>query len=189
MPVVVADLSSVASIRAAADALTAQVEVGALVNNAGGWLPGEQFPDAEADTWMSAITLNLIAPMLLTQLLWPSLASVGGQVVKVGSSGGVEDDAYGSPEYGAAKAGIRRFTASLASRTDVRVMAVVPGWIGLDRAQEQWAALTAEHQLAVGLLIPPEDIASAVAALLDHGRPGQIIEMLRKGEQTTTAAS
>lgn len=96
VPVVVADLSSVAGIRVAADALTAQVEMGALVNNAGGWLPGEQFPDAEADTWLSAITLNLIAPMLLTQLLWPFLASVGGQVVNVGSSGGVDDDGYGT---------------------------------------------------------------------------------------------
>lgn len=142
VPVVVADLSSVEGIHAAADALTAQIEVGALVNNAGGWLPGEQFPEADADAWMSAITLNLVAPVLLTQLLWPSLAAVAGAVVNIGSSGGVGDDAYGSPEYGTAKAGIRRFTTSLASRTDVRVMAVVPGWIGLDRAHEQWAALT-----------------------------------------------
>ena len=87
---------------------------------------------------MSALTVNLVAPMLLTQLLWPSLAAGGGAVVNIGSSGGIGDDAYGSPEYGAANAGIRRFTASLSSRTDLRVMAVVPGWIGLERAHHEW---------------------------------------------------
>lgn len=70
----------------------------------------------------------------------PQLAAVRGAVVNIGSSGGIGDDAYGSPEYGAAKAGVRRFTASLSARHDVRVMAVVPGWIGLDRAHQEWGA-------------------------------------------------
>lgn len=125
--------------------------------------------------------------MLLTQLLWPTLAVVKGAVVNIGSSGSIGDDSYGSPEYGAAKAGIRRFTTSLASRAEVRVTAVVPGWIGLDRAQEQWAALSPGRQREVGPLIPPEDVASSVATLLDHGRPGEVIEMLHNGGQTTTA--
>lgn len=167
--------------------ISARTAVGALVNNAGGWLPGEQFPDADAEAWMSSLTLNLVAPMLLTQLLWPSLAALDGAVVNIGSSGGVGDDAYGSPEYGTANGGIRRFTTSLASRTDVRVMAVVPGWIGLDRAREQWTALPPEQQLAIGPLVPTEGIAGEVESLLARGRPGEVIEMLHKGERTTTA--
>ncbi len=89
---VVADLSGTEGVRAAADALTARGDVGALVNNAGGWLPGEQYPDAGAETWLSALTVNLIAPMLLTQLLWPSLADAAGAVVNIGSSGGIGDE-------------------------------------------------------------------------------------------------
>lgn len=141
VPAVVADLSTIAGIHSAADLLTERSEVGAVVNNAGGWLPGDQYPDVDPDTWLSAITLNLLAPMLLTQLLWPTLSAAAGAVVTIGSSGGVGDDPYGSPEYAAAKAGIHRFTASLGSRTDVRVMGIVPGWIGLDRAHHEWAAL------------------------------------------------
>ncbi len=135
---VVADLSTIAGIHSAADLLTARGDIGALINNAGGWLPGPQYPDSEPDTWLSAIALNLLVPTLLTQRLWPTLSAASGAVVNIGSSGGLGGDSYGSPEYGASKAGIRRFTASLGSRTDVRVMSVVLGWIGLDRAHHEW---------------------------------------------------
>ena len=189
VPTVAADLSTVAGIHSAADMLIERSDVGALVNNAGGWLPGDQYPDVDPDTWLSAITLNLVAPMLLTHLLWPILSAASGAVVSIGSSGGVGDDPYGSPEYGAAKAGIRRFTTSLGSRTDVRVMAVIPGWIGLDRAHQEWAALSPERQREVGPLIPPDAIARSVARLLDHGRPGEVVEMLHKVEESRTVAS
>ena len=116
----------------------------------------------------------------------PQLAAVRGAVVNIGSSGGIGDDAYGSPEYGAAKAGVRRFTASLSARHDVRVMAVVPGWIGLDRAHQEWGAWPAEQQREVGPLIPPEDIARVVVALLTHGRPGEVVEMLHAGTTPDT---
>lgn len=177
--VVAADLSTATGIHAVADRLAARAGLTGLVNNAGGWRPGDQYPDAAPDTWLAAITLNLLAPMLLTQLLWPTLSAGGaGAVVNVGSSAGVGDDAYGSPEYAAAKAGVHRFTTSLGSRSDVRVMGVVPGWIGLERAYAEWAALSPEQQRATGALIPPESIARTVADLLDHGRPGEVVPML-----------
>jgi NAD(P)-dependent dehydrogenase (short-subunit alcohol dehydrogenase family) len=111
------------------------------------------------------------------------LSAASGAVVNIGSSGGEGEDPYGSPEYAAAKAGIRRFTASLGARQDVRVMGVVPGWIGLDRAHREWTALTPDQQREIGPLIPPEAIANTVVSLLDHGRSGEIVEILRKDEQ------
>ena len=69
---------------------------------------------------------------------------------------------------------------------DVRVMAVIPGWIGLDRAHQEWAALSPERQREVGPLIPPDAIARSVARLLDHGRPGEVVEMLHKVEESRT---
>lgn len=142
--------------------------------------------NADSDTWLSAITLDLLAPMLLTQRLWPILSAVSGAVVNIVSSGGLGDGSYGSPEYGAAKAGIHRFTASLGARTDVRVMSVVPGWIGLDRARHEWAALVPGQQREIGSLVPPEDIANVIATLLEQGRPGEVVAMLHEGEQSST---
>ena len=179
--VIGADLSTIDGIHAAADALDGVPALMALVNNAGSWSTGAQYPDADPDAWIGALTLDLIAPMLLSQRLWPRLTAVGragGAVVNIGSSGGEGDDPYGSPEYGASKAGLRRFTSSLGDRADVRVMAVVPGWIGLDRAHRQFAALGPEQQRAAGPLIPPQAVADRVLHLLEHGRAGEIIELL-----------
>ena len=151
--------------------------VGILVNNAGAWTTGDQYPDAAPDAWWSAMTLNLLTPMLLTQSLWPTLASVGGAVVNVGSSGGSGDDAYGSPEYGAAKAGLRRLTTSLGGRSEVRVTAVVPGWIGLDRAVREWRALSPRARADAGGLVPPGRVVDAVLRLIERGRPGEVVEL------------
>lgn len=174
-----ADLSSIEGVRSAAGTLLARGDVTELVNNAGGWAPGDQYPDAGPDQWLSALTLNLTAPMLLTHLLWPMLATAAGAVVNIGSSGGLGDAAYGSPEYAAAKAGLHRFTTSLTGRGEVRVMAVVPGWIGLERAHQQWAALPEPERDDVGPLIPPRKIAATVCTLLESGRAGEVVEVLR----------
>jgi hypothetical protein len=34
-----------------------------LINNAGGWTPGEQYPAATAYAWAGTIRLNLLAPI------------------------------------------------------------------------------------------------------------------------------
>jgi NAD(P)-dependent dehydrogenase (short-subunit alcohol dehydrogenase family) len=185
--VIGADLSTIDGIHSAGDALDGVPDLTALVNNAGSWSIGTQYPDADPDDWLAALTLDLIAPMLLSQRLWPSLAAAGGAagdggaggaVVNIGSSAGEGDEPYGSPEYGAAKAGLRRFTSSLGDRADVRVMAVVPGWIGLDRAHRQFAALTPEQQRAAGRLVSPQEVADRVLHLLEHGHAGEIVDLL-----------
>ena len=127
---------------------------------------------------MSAMTLNLVAPMALTQRLWSALAHRSGAVINIGSSGGIGDESYGSPEYGAAKAGMRRFTASLGNREDVRVMAIVPGWIGLERARAEFAQLAISEQQRRGPLIPPTTVSDTVVRLLRRGRAGEVVELL-----------
>src|SRR3954447_9909495 len=74
-----------------------------LVNNAGGWLPGPQYP--QTVQWRRSINLNLVMPMLTAQLALPMMSGSGGGIVNVSSSGGIGNQSYGSPEYGAAKAG------------------------------------------------------------------------------------
>ncbi len=65
-------------------------------------------------------------------------------------------------------------------------MAVVPGWIGLDRAIREWEALSADRQREVGPLIPPDDIAEVVVALLEGGRPGEVVEMLHRSARRSS---
>lgn len=149
-----------------------------LVNNAGGWTPGEQWPAAAPEDWAATLELNLLAPMRLTQLvLDPMRALGGGAVVNISSSGGVGSQAYGSPEYGAAKAGLIRFTTSVAGLADshaVRVTCLVPAWIGLPRAHEQRSRMSAAERTAAGPLIPPADVAAAVLDLIHSGAGGAV---------------
>jgi NAD(P)-dependent dehydrogenase (short-subunit alcohol dehydrogenase family) len=153
-----------------------------LINNAGGWTPGAQFPAAPAEAWQATMTLNLLAPMLLTQLVLGHMRALGGgAVVNIASSAGVPDTAYGSPEYAAAKAGLIRFTSSVAgleATHGVRVTCVVPGWIGLPRAHVELAALPAAERAATPPLVEPADIVAQAVELIRSGRGGRVVRML-----------
>ena len=151
-----------------------------LVNNAGGWgTAGRQFPEASADEWGAVLDLNLRAPMALTQRCLVPMARAGaGAVINIASSAGWTHEPYASPEYGAAKAALIRFTTALGDlhkTSNVRANCVVPGWIGLDRAFVERAAMTPAQRATVPNLIPPEDVAATVERFVfDDTLSGQI---------------
>jgi 3-oxoacyl-[acyl-carrier protein] reductase len=151
-----------------------------LVNCAGAWSPDLQFPSGDA--WRGTLALDLETPMLATQLcLEPMRAGGGGAVVNVSSSAALGEAAYGSPEYAAAKAGLIRFTTSvsgLASTHGVRVSCVVPHWIGLPRAYDEWASLTADERAATGGIVPAQEVVDTVLGLAeDPTSAGRVVEL------------
>ncbi|HEX4059728.1 MAG TPA: SDR family NAD(P)-dependent oxidoreductase [Streptosporangiaceae bacterium] len=152
-----------------------------LVNNAGGWGAAErQFPEATVPEWGAVLDLNLRAPMRLTQRFLAPMAQAGaGGVINISSSAGRGDQPYASPEYGAAKAGLIRFTTSLGGlgkTMGVRVNCIVPDWIGLDRARAELAAMTPERRAAMPPLIPPQTVADAVVMLIrDDSLSGRVM--------------
>jgi 3-oxoacyl-[acyl-carrier protein] reductase len=87
--------------------------------------------------------------------------------------------AYGSPEYGAAKAGLIRFTSCVADWADfhrIRVNCVVPHWIGLDRARREFEQLTDQEKQNSGGLVDPDLVADTVLTLaLDGESVGRIV--------------
>jgi NAD(P)-dependent dehydrogenase (short-subunit alcohol dehydrogenase family) len=139
-----------------------------LVNNAGGWIPGAQFPDAPFERWSRGLDLNLRGPMLATQLaIEPMRRAGGGAVVNIASSAGNESTPYASPEYGAAKAGLIRFTTALGDLEGVRVSCVVPNWILTDRARGELAAMTPEERERAPGTIPLDVVCDAVVELIE----------------------
>ena len=180
-----ADLRHTASVEAVMQVAPAAGTPRVLVNNAGGWSPDEQFPDASPEDWSRTLMLNLESPMRLTQRVLPLMAAVGGgAVVNVASSAGTGTDAYGSPEYAVAKAGLIRLTTSLAdleATHGVRVCCVVPGWIGLPRAHAEVAKLSRERRRALTPLVPPERVVGELVSLLRSG-PGGTVAHLPGGE-------
>ena len=81
-----------------------------------------------------------------------------------------------SPEYGAAKAGLIRFTATLGNLSGVRVNCVAPGWIATDRAESERARMTPAERAAAPTPIPLETVADAVVELIrDDNRSGELV--------------
>jgi len=153
-----------------------------LVNNAGGWLPGPQYPGSAE--WRRSIDLNLVMPMLAAQLAVPLMRGSGGSIVNISSSGGLGPQPYGSPEYGAAKAGLIRFTTCVADWVDqhqIRVNCVVPHWIGLERAKQQFEALSDEGKQASGGLVDPGLVATTVVTLALDGESAGRVVVVRAG--------
>jgi 3-oxoacyl-[acyl-carrier protein] reductase len=149
-----------------------------LINNAGGWSVGEQYPAATPDAWGATLDRNLRAPMLLSQLCLEPMARLGGgAILNIASSAALGAETYASPEYGATKAALIRFTSSLGdleATHQVRMMCIVPGWIGLERAHAELADRPAE----LAQLVPPEEIVRVGLGLLRDGRSGAIVEIL-----------
>jgi NAD(P)-dependent dehydrogenase (short-subunit alcohol dehydrogenase family) len=175
----VCDDRGIEAIAATAAALGGGLHI--LVNNAGGWgTTDRQYPEATPAEWGAVLDLNLRAPMRLTQrLLAPMTQAGAGVVVNISSSAGRGDRPYASPEYGAAKAGLIRFTTALGGlhkTMGVRVNCIVPDWIGLDRAHAELARMPASQRAAMPPLIPPATVAEAVVTFVrDDTLSGRVV--------------
>jgi NAD(P)-dependent dehydrogenase (short-subunit alcohol dehydrogenase family) len=166
-----ADMTDPGDVRHLIDAAEPQI----LVNNAGGGghIP-PHFPAATAEQWGAMLDLNLRGPMLATQIALEHMRQAGaGAIVNVASTAGLGLEPYQSPEYGAAKAGLIRFTTALGDLGDVRVNCIVPDWIATER-------LTDEERASKPPPIPLGDVAAAVLELIrDDTLAGRALVMWR----------
>ncbi|GAB2599900.1 SDR family NAD(P)-dependent oxidoreductase [Kribbella endophytica] len=155
-----------------------------LVNNAGGGAVLRPcFPDADAARWSASLDLNLRAPMLATQLVLDHMRQAGGgAVVNVGSTAGRGLGPHVSPEYSASKAGLIRFTATLAPLRDthrVRVNCVVPDWVATERGIAEREALPVEDRGPEQ--IPLRTLTDAVVRLIeDDTLAGRVLLLERE---------
>jgi 3-oxoacyl-[acyl-carrier protein] reductase len=109
----------------------------------------------------------------------------GGVVVNIASTAGLGSDSYASHDYGAAKAGLIRFTTSLGDlkdRMSVRVNCIVPDWIATDRAHGELERMTAAERKESGPLVPMADVAAAVIAFVGDERMAGRVVVLRGGK-------
>ena len=151
-----------------------------LVNNAG-WTDPPHFPEGSPAHWGATLDLNLRGPMLATQLAIRSMKRIGGgAVVNISSVAGLGFRPHDSPEYAAAKAGLIRFTATLAplrERLNVRVNCVVPHWIATEHVKAAIAEMIPEERARVPeRLNDPEEIADAVIEFIrDDDLAGRVM--------------
>jgi NAD(P)-dependent dehydrogenase (short-subunit alcohol dehydrogenase family) len=134
-----------------------------LVNNASDLGPSPLPPlaDYPIDALRGVYETDVVAPLVLTQLLLPHLRATSGIVLNISSDAAVEPyPGWGG--YGSAKAALDQLSAVLgAEESDVRVYAVDPGDMRTDMHQ---AAFPGED---ISDRPEPETVVPALLRLLD----------------------
>jgi NAD(P)-dependent dehydrogenase (short-subunit alcohol dehydrogenase family) len=168
----------------------AEAEFGSLdvlVNNAGG-VTEPYFPQSEPKQWWGAVALSLRGTMLGIHFGIRAMQKRGGgAIVNISSMGGVGFQPYDKPEYGAAKAGVMRLTASLATLEEqmgVRVNCICPGWVDTPASRESCARMTPEERrkLVPPVLLQPEEIAGAVIMFVENDSMAGRVMIWQEGE-------
>lgn len=100
-----------------------------LVNNAG-IAPAGKFADQDPEVWKDAMTVNVLAPMMLAQAAGVRMIEQGGgRIVNVASTTGVRGKPFLVP-YSTSKGAVVRFTEALAAEwaaKNVQVNCIAPG--------------------------------------------------------------
>lgn len=150
-----------------------------LVNNAGISLivPAEETSAAQ---WQRVMDVNLFGPFLLCKYLGAQmLAARSGSIVNVASVAGLAAVSHRSA-YNTSKHGLIGYTKTLAAEwggRGVRVNAVCPGWIKTemdvaDQSSGAYSDADIVNRVPMARFARPEDIAAAIAFLLDSERGG-----------------
>lgn len=166
MEYIAADVQDPGSAKAAMDhVLNKSGRLDLLVNNAGGGPPADAATASPRFT-EAIIRLNLLAPLLTSQLAYESLKAAKGSIINIASVSAIRPSP-GTMAYGAAKAGLLNATTSLAQEwgPDIRVNAIVAGLIKTEAAAEHYGGTTGMARLEAKLpgkrMGRPEDIANA----------------------------
>jgi len=173
----------------------AQREFGALsyvVNTAGPCLTGDPLAH-----WQRIVAANLQGTMHMTRHAIEAMKGRGGSIVNVAADAGLGFGAADQPAYGAAKAGVMRFTAALGFLQPdfgIRVNCIVPDFIATEYRLASLEGLGATERAARGIpesITTPGQFAAAVIELAGREdcagrvvlcRSGQALELIEFGD-------
>lgn len=150
----------------------------ALVNNGGIIEPISKVAEVDIAAWQRNLAVNVLGPLMLSQLCLPYLRASRGCIVNI-SSGSTTRAMPGWTAYSSAKAAINQLSRSLAAEEpQVTVLAVRPGIVDTAMqeeirktgrpamAEEDYGRLLGMYQQ--GKLLPPELPGRAIACMALH---------------------
>lgn len=132
-----------------------------LINNAG-WGKHSPVIKTRVEDWDQTFRVNLRAPMVLSQLVLPTLmGKKAGAIINIGSIAGKAGQAD-TAAYSASKAGLIAFSESLYEEVreyGIKVAVILPGFVDTP-------LIPPNRKLDRSKMIRPEDIARAVFFVL-----------------------
>lgn len=150
-----------------------------LVNNAG---LGKKAPviKAKVKDWDRTFQVNLRAPMVLSQLVLPTLIAKGeGAIINIGSISGKMGQANSSA-YSASKFGLIGFTQSLYEEVrehGIKVTVILPGFVDTE-------LIPPTNKLDRSKMISPKDVAQAVLFVLTSSPTSCPVELTMRPQRS-----
>jgi len=136
------DVTDIAALQAAIEqSAKAHGDVGVLVNNAA-WDNRHTLDGLGVDQWDHMLNVNIRHHFFAIQAVAPGMRKAGGGSIINYSSISYMMGGAGYPAYAAAKSGITGLTRGLARELgpdNIRVNALMPGWVLTERQRELWA--------------------------------------------------
>jgi 3-oxoacyl-[acyl-carrier protein] reductase len=154
-------------------ALAWRGRIDALVNNAAVAFAAGVDDDAWSDVWERTLRVNVIAAAdLCREAIQHFRTRGGGTIVNVASRAAFRGDEPNYMHYAASKGALIALTKSIArgfAREGIVAYGVAPGWVRTEMAEPAivergMAALM--HDVPMGEMAPPEDVASVIAFLV-----------------------
>ena len=168
------DITDVAAVDAAIDAVAAREGGLHVLVNCAGWDKPMPFVDTTPEFWDKILAINLKGPLACTRAaLRHMIKQQSGKIVTIASDAG-RVGSTGEAVYSAAKGGLIAFTKTIARETArhrINVNCVCPGPSDTPLFQQEFAAQSpklAESLKRVipwGRLVVPDDVAPAVVFL------------------------
>ena len=171
----VADLAETGSVEALGEQLPGRLD---SVVHAAGVVELGAVADLTASAWTEQLTVNLVAPAVVTRVALPALRAARGTVVLLNSGAGLRANPQWAA-YAASKHGLRALADSLrAEEPDVRVTSVFPG----RTATAMQEAVHEQEGTAYdpAAWIQPSTVADLVLHVLDLPRDAEVPELVVK---------
>jgi 3-oxoacyl-[acyl-carrier protein] reductase len=140
--------------------------------NCAGFVEDKDFNKLTAEDFSRTLSVNLIAPFILSQKLAAAMVkNGGGRIVNISSSSGSIEVHPTSIDYDASKAALNSLTKNLSIEfaPTVNVNAVAPGWVSSANMNEQLDKSFLDHvrgQILLGRFAEPSEVADLVWFLL-----------------------
>jgi len=168
------DITDVAAVDVAIDAIAAREGGLHVLVNCAGWDKPMPFVDTTPEFWDRILAINLKGPIACTRAALRHMIKQGaGRIVNIASDAG-RVGSTGEAVYSAAKGGIIAFTKTIARETArhrINVNCVCPGPSDTPLFQQEFAAVSPKLAESLKRVIPwgrlgvPEDVAPVVVFL------------------------
>ena len=150
-----------------------------LVNNAG-WGKKAPVVKVKVEDWDRTFQVNLRAPMILSQLVLPTLIAKGeGAIINIGSISGKTGQAN-TAAYSASKFGLIGFTQSLYEEVrehGIKVTVILPGFVDTE-------LIPPTNKLDRSKMISPKDVAQAVLFVLTSSPTSCPVELTMRPQRS-----